>query len=78
VSRWSIKVTQLDEHENGCTAVFTCTEVDMNRSVVVTLSQKRGEPAADLVGALRALAQLMVRASGSDEELPGMRVERLN
>ena len=78
MSRWRIENDGFEEREHDYSAGFVCTNVDTMESVSVTITQKKGSPASDLVGACRALAQLMVRASGSDENLPGSNVEKLN
>jgi len=78
MSRWKIENVGLNEREHNYTATFNCTNVDTNGVVTLTLTQQKGEPASDLVGALRALAQLMVKASGSDENLPDTNIQKLN
>jgi hypothetical protein len=78
MSRWRIDSTGFEERALDYTATFTCTEVDLNQGVTITLTQNKGEPAANLVGSLRALAQLMLRAAGSKEDLPGTNIQKLN
>jgi len=68
MSRWRIDHHELTEDEHSFSASFTCTNVGTGKVVAITLGQAKGDPASDLVGACRALAQLFVRV-GNDEPL---------
>lgn len=78
MSRWRVGDPQLNEREHDWDAVFVMTNADTGDTVTITLQQQQKKPATDLVGALRALAQIFVRATGSDANLPGCAVEKLN
>lgn len=74
MTRWRIRSGKLDEREKDYTGEFHCLNLDEGRTVTITLTQNREEPAEDLVGACRALALLLERASRGnplfDEEAP--------
>jgi hypothetical protein len=69
MTRWHITNPQLDEREKDYTAEFTCTNGETGKAVRVTITQQKGDPAADLVGALRSVATLLVRTASNDDEL---------
>ena len=80
MTRWRVIPSAADivVREKDYTAQFECHNVDSGGVVKIELTQNIGEPVSDLIGALRAMAQTLLRAaSGSDE--PAIRGEdRLN
>jgi len=66
MTKWHVHSPALDERENDFTASFTCTNGETGKVVRVTITQERGNPAADLIGGLRATAELL-RQAASDE-----------
>lgn len=73
---WRILSNELVERPEDYTATFVMLNVDSGAQVTVTLSQKRGCPATDLVGALRATASLLISASGASNTTA--EIEKLN
>ena len=67
MSTWRIKSANLTEREQDFSADFIATNLDTGKSVTITLQQRKGDPATDLIGALRALAQLLVKTSKKEE-----------
>ena len=62
-TRWRLNGDPtLEEHETDYTAVFVMQNVDTRQNIVLTLTQTRGGPASDLVGALRATAHMLESA----------------
>jgi hypothetical protein len=66
MTRWKIDSTTLDEREKDYSAGFTCHNMDTGKTVDITLRQDAGCPASDLIQALAALAQLLMKVN--DEE----------
>lgn len=64
--KWHVHSPALDERETDFTATFTCTNGETGKTVKVTITQQKGEPASDLVGGLRAVAMLLVKVSNDD------------
>jgi hypothetical protein len=73
---WRIKSDQLEEREKDFSADFILTNIDTGRQVTITLQQNKGDPASDLIGACRALAQLLENVSSRDD--PETNTGRLN
>lgn len=72
MSTWKIKSTDLTERENDFSADFVATNLGTGKSVTITLQQMKGDPATDLIGACRALAQLLENvSSGETHETQG-------
>ncbi|MGH6878552.1 MAG: hypothetical protein ACREHV_14415 [Rhizomicrobium sp.] len=78
MSHWKIKNANLDERETDFSADFVCMNIDTGQSVTITLQQMKGNPASDLVGACRALAQLLLTAATGEESTPVSNIGRLN
>lgn len=80
MSRWKVESRGLDEYETRYTARFRCTNIDTSEYLDISVSQAKHAPASDLVGSLRALAQLVVRTATEDESQPppGTNVQNLN
>lgn len=73
MAKWHVRNPQLDEREHDYTATFTCTNGETGAELTVAITQKRGtpelaQPASDLVGALRAAAELLRRAASDELE----------
>lgn len=64
MTRWRLTTTDLAEREKDYTATFVLLNVDTGEQVTVALTQSRGGPATDLVGACRATASAMLAAAG--------------
>lgn len=68
MTQWHVHSPTLDERETDFTASFTCTNGETGKTVRVTIAQQKGDPAADLVGALRATAMLLVKSASGELE----------
>lgn len=71
MTSWHVHSPRLDEREHDYTATFTCTNGESGAELTVAITQKRGtsdlaQPASDLVGALRATAELLRRAAADE------------
>jgi hypothetical protein len=75
-TRWRLLGTDLAEREKDYTATFVMLNVDNDEQVTVALTQFRGGPASDLVGALRATASLLLSAAGVADT--SATIEKLN
>lgn len=78
MSTWNIKSLDLTERENDFSAEFRATNVATGKAVTVTLQQMKGDPATDLIGACRALAQLLENVSTNTGHETQSPVGRLN
>lgn len=68
MTRWHVTNPQLDERGDDFTASFTCTNGETGKVVSVSITQRKGCPASDLVGALQATAELLRRAASDELE----------
>jgi len=66
-TRWRVTNTDLAERETDYTATSVLLNVDTGEQVTVALTQNRGGPAIDLVGACRATASALVMAAGASD-----------
>jgi hypothetical protein len=81
LTRWKIDSTSLDEREHDYTAGFTCHNMDTGTEIKFTMTQGKGKdgPVTDIIGGLRALAQLFVKAATSDRpDMPDENTVKLN
>ena len=78
MSTWNIKSLDLTERENDFSAEFRATNVATGKAVTITLQQMKSDPASDLIGACRALAQLLENVSRNEEPPAPSNVARLN
>jgi hypothetical protein len=77
--RWRVIGTKLEERETDYTGEFLATNLDSGAQVTISLQQKTGEPASDLIGACRALARLFeITATGDEGDTDDTQVARLN
>jgi hypothetical protein len=75
-TRWRLLGTDLAEREKDFTATFVMLNVDTDAQVTVTLTQKLGAPATDLIGSLRATAGLLLASAGVEDTESA--IEKLN
>lgn len=66
MTKWHIQTAELIEREKDYDANFTCTNGETGKTVLVQFTQQKGDPASDLVGALRATAMLLVKATSAE------------
>jgi hypothetical protein len=81
VTRWKVvpAAAEIDEREFDYSATFDAHNVDSGTVVQIMITQRKGEPVGDLIGALRALAGTLLHASNSDEPRPALKgTEKLN
>jgi hypothetical protein len=78
MSRWRLSGNELEERTDDWSATFTMMNVDTGEIVKVGLTQNRGGPADDLVGALRATTALIVQAMAPGADEPGTSLEQMN
>jgi hypothetical protein len=70
-TRWRVKAGALEEREEDFTGHFVALNVDTGKQVTITLQQMKRDPASDLVGACRALALLLEKASKGELDADG-------
>jgi hypothetical protein len=64
---WHIKAGEIYEREKDYTATFSCTNGETGAVTHVAITQLRGGEALDLVGALRATAEVLRLVADGDE-----------
>ena len=63
-TRWRLNGDPtLDEREHDYMATFVMQNVETDKNISVSLTQTRGGPATDLIGALRAAAIMLERTA---------------
>lgn len=66
MTAWRVTPGDIDERPHDFTAHFTCTNGETGNSVQVTITQKRGTLASDMVGALLASGELLRQANDGE------------
>jgi hypothetical protein len=77
VSRWHIKGIAVDERVDAYTATFQCLNMGTDRLLMIAITQQKGGPAKDLVDSCRAVAELILKNTGSEEDVPGTSIEEV-
>ncbi len=67
---WHVTPGDIDERPQDYTAHFSCTNGETGKVVRLTITQQRGCPASDLVGGLRAVAELLRQVDSDELETP--------
>lgn len=68
MTKWHVHSPTLDESDKDFTAGFTCTNGETGKVVLVKITQQRGTVVSDMVGALRASAELLRQAANDTLE----------
>jgi hypothetical protein len=77
MSRWKIVPSARDivVREHDWTAEFDCHNLGTDMVVKIEMTQQHGGPVTDLIGALKALAQVLVKAAANDYDETGGKPE---
>jgi hypothetical protein len=69
VSRWKVvpSAAEIVVREKDWSAQFECHNLESRAVVKVEITQMHGGPVTDLIGALRALAQVLTKAALKDD-----------
>lgn len=65
---WTVRPGDIIEQNQHYTATFDCTNGETGAMLKVAITQKRGGTALDLVGALRAAAEVLRQVSEEDDD----------
>lgn len=68
MTRWRIRGADIIEGDKEFTATFQCTNGETGVELTVAITQPRGTQARDMVGALRAAAELLRQAASNELE----------
>jgi hypothetical protein len=76
MSRWNVRGIEVDEQTDAYTATFQCFNMDTNQLLMIAITQQKGGSARDLVDSCRAVAELILKNTGSSEDVPGTCIEQ--
>lgn len=74
--RWAVTADEIVERDADWDVSFVVTEIESGKKLNIKMTSAKKTDVAHMVGALRATAQRLLIAAGSDELIDGTSVER--